>query len=182
MELMEIAQDAVHYFLKRKPFARYAAQDLLQQAVLVVLDAKLTYDPAKGPLRPYCYRAVLKGVNRHWWEIRDDRLRNRAQGGLLRAYPRPDGRCPLDDVAATALSPASTAEDSQLAERVRAVLAPLDPTEWGMGLTAALGLATSDELARQEGVPVAVVYRARKEMTRRARRSPEARALYEEIR
>jgi RNA polymerase sigma factor (sigma-70 family) len=182
MEDMEIAQAATQYFLRRRPIARYVAQDLLQQAVLVVLDARQTYDPDKGPFKTYCYRAVLKGVQRHWWEIRDDRVCNRAQHGLERACPTALGEDPLYTLAATAPSPASLAEDRQLAERVYDVLRPLDPTEGKLGLAAALGLVTSSELARQAAVPVAEVYRARKEMTRRARRSSEAQALYEEIR
>lgn len=183
-DIMQIAQQGAQYFLAKRPFAQYHAPDLMQEAVLAVLDAERTHDPKQGPLDKYCYRAVVLALQRYWGRVRDDSLHKRSpsERRLARAYPK-DGEDPLLHVPSpSALSPAAQAEGNELAERIRDLLRPLDPSWQKFGLTTGLGLGTAGEVAREAAVPVAAVYRARKVMTRKAQESPAVKALYEEIR
>jgi DNA-directed RNA polymerase specialized sigma24 family protein len=77
--------------------------------------------------------------------------------------------------------PEDQLHEHRMAKRVRAVLARLDTTPRKLGLkTALLGLP-AELVARRAKVPVAVVYHARKVMTRRAQKSLAANLLFKEL-
>jgi DNA-directed RNA polymerase specialized sigma24 family protein len=178
--IQKIASTTARYFVNKLPWAQSHAPDLLQEAILALLQAAATFAPAKGAWEPYARQAADQACRRFLH-------RNRT----VVVPPRPErGGTPLDVVALDApqedvlshpdaFDPVAALEAERLARRVRAVVVPLD-TPQRVGVAVLLREELPRDTARERKLPVQEVYAARNKLFTQAKRSKALAQLWRE--
>jgi RNA polymerase sigma factor (sigma-70 family) len=169
-DIQRIAAREVRFFLQRVPRATGHSADMQQEAIVALITACRTFDPARGEWCAYASAAAQKAVRRYLSKERGRPSKmTREMMDLSRGIEPGPG-------------PALLLHNRQVAARVRSVLNRLDYSSKKVGVANALGEGTPQELAKRKRVPVKDIYYARAQMVRRAEHALPLRALWEELR
>lgn len=179
-DVQKVAEQTTRWYLKKMPWARSHGPDMLQEAVLAVLTADRTFNPAKGDWRTLANFAAERACRRY--------INNNAAQTSHHSrtdFNRPPEE-PLDAPREVPLrlvcsnpTPAEVAELRQASRYAYEIVHRLDSTQEKLGVRVILGERPAELVA--EGHQLKKVRYAVKNTMRRMESSHELRALKEAL-